>query len=211
VSGVPFALADGDPASDVLTTYPLFNPTDASVPAATAARLEAVLAASAKAGFPVRVALINSATDLGTATKFWYEKPSDRAKNYSAYLGYELSGMFHGQVLTVMPGGYGLYPPHGHDAVTSAEQAVALPSPSATDLAKAALIAVPALAKADGHPLPPSSEIHVAAVQQSDSDNGWAIWTSVVVGLILIGICWGWSVKARPLRDRADTEGAIQA
>jgi hypothetical protein len=194
----------------VLTTYPLFNPTDAAVPPATAARLEAVLEASSKAGFPIRVALINSATDLGTVTKFWDEKPSDRAKDYAAYLGYELSGMFHGQVLVVMPGGYGLYPPHGQDAVTAAEQAVALPSPNGSDLAKAALLAVPALAKADGHPLPPSSKLHVPAVQQARNHDGWAIWASVIVGLLLIGMCWGWSLRARPLRERSGSEGVAQ-
>ena len=65
------AFADGDPASDVLVNAPLFNPIDSGVPYADSARLTALLAASVKAGFPIRVALIASQTDLGTVTALW--------------------------------------------------------------------------------------------------------------------------------------------
>src|SRR5579875_2662591 len=82
VCGVPAAFADGDPASDVLSAYSLFDPPDAGVPAATEQRLEALLSASARAGFPIRVALINSASDLGTVTQFWGQRPGVRAGNY---------------------------------------------------------------------------------------------------------------------------------
>jgi hypothetical protein len=199
VSGVPAAFADGDPASDVLTSLPAFIPTDASVPPATVARLQAVLTASAKAGFPIRVALINSAGDLGTVTQFWGEKPSRRAGRYASYLEYELSGLYDGQVLVVMPGGIGLHGPNGGPHATTAAEQVPLPRPgSGTDLATTALAAIPILAKAAGHPLP--SDIQVPAVTQAHSNNLWAIVTAVIVGLLLIGACWRWSLRARPLR-----------
>ncbi len=100
----PSASADGDPASDVLVQSQLFNPIDSGVPLSAQARLEAVLAESARAGFPIRVALIASQSDLGTATALW-RSPA----KYAQYLGYELSQLYDGQVLVVMPDGFGLY------------------------------------------------------------------------------------------------------
>ena len=54
----PAALGDGDPASDVLAGRTVFNPIGSGVSATSQARLSAVLAASERAGFPIRVALI---------------------------------------------------------------------------------------------------------------------------------------------------------
>ena len=101
----PAALADGDPASDVLVESVVFNPID-GVSLASQARLEAVLNASARAGFPIRVALIASAKDLGTVTPLW-----DKPGKYAAYLDTELSLSYRGQVLVVMPNGFGLHGP----------------------------------------------------------------------------------------------------
>ncbi len=149
----PAALADGDPASDVLVESVVFNPID-GVSLASQARLEAVLNASARAGFPIRVALIASAKDLGTVTPLW-NKPG----KYAAYLDTELSLSYRGQVLVVMPSGFGLHgPAHGPHAVTPAEAAVRAPAPGpGKQLGTSALAAVPLLAAADGHPIPASA------------------------------------------------------
>ena len=150
----PSALADGDPASDVLVQNRLFNPIDSGVSPASQARLEAMLGASARAGFPIRVALIASETDLGTATSLWRDP-----KDYARYLWIELSELYGGQVLVIMPSGFGLYGNRsGAHAVTAAELGVraAAPGPG-PQLATAAGSAVPLLARAAGHPIPASA------------------------------------------------------
>ena len=65
------ARADGDPASDVLAAQPLFLPQDAAVSSTQAAQLEQLLRNSSRAGYQIRVALIASATDLGSVTELW--------------------------------------------------------------------------------------------------------------------------------------------
>ena len=47
----PAARADGDPASDVLLSQPLFLPQDAGVPATDQAQLASLLAAAHRAGY----------------------------------------------------------------------------------------------------------------------------------------------------------------
>jgi hypothetical protein len=67
------AQADGDPASDVLATQPLFLPQDAGVTAAGQTRLQAELEAVQQGGVPLRMAVIASSTDLGSVTALWRE------------------------------------------------------------------------------------------------------------------------------------------
>ena len=200
----PGAFADGDPASDVLVQNRLFNPIDSGVPLDSQARLQAVLNASARAGFPIRVALIASATDLGTATALWRDP-----KDYARYLWIELSQLFGGQVLVVMPGGFGLYGTRsGPHAVTTAELGVRATSPGpGAQLATAALSAVPLLARAAGHPIPASalSAADRAAVSTSgavtDTLAPGAVIALLVGGLMIAG-AWGLSLRARPLQMR---------
>ena len=97
------ARADGDPASDVLATQALFLPQDADVPAAQAAQLGSLLRAAAYAGYPIRVALIASASDLGSVTELW-RKP----QTYARFLGQELGLVYKGPLVVVMPNGVGI-------------------------------------------------------------------------------------------------------
>ena len=71
---VPVALADGDPASDYLITQPAFLPFNAPVAKATSSEFLALLAASKKAGFEIRVAVIAAPSDLG-AIPILFRKP----------------------------------------------------------------------------------------------------------------------------------------
>jgi hypothetical protein len=80
------ARADGDPASDVLVSQGLFVPADAGLSTGQQARLAGFLQASKRAGFPVRVAVIPSAYDLGSVEALW-QKPA----TYARFLGIELS------------------------------------------------------------------------------------------------------------------------
>jgi hypothetical protein len=199
----PAVLADGDPASDVLVDYSLFNPVDSGISLSSQTQLEAVLAASKRGGFPIRVALIASQSDLGTATAFWGKNP----KHYAGYLGYELSELYYGQVLVVMPNGFGVYGRHtGPDAVTAAEGKVKAIAPGPGEqLATAALSAVPLLARAAGHPIPTSALARAEheAAPAADDPGGTTLGSdaviALVVGALLIAIAWTLSLRARPL------------
>ena len=61
----PAALADGDPASDTLLGENVFYPYSPTVPATVQKSLNSETAVAAKAGFPIKVALIASPIDLG--------------------------------------------------------------------------------------------------------------------------------------------------
>jgi hypothetical protein len=203
----PAALADGDPASDVLANAALFNPIGSGVSLGQQAQLEAVLADSKRAGFPIRVALIasGSAGDLGTVTALW-EQPG----TYAQYLDLELSELYDGQVLVVMPNGFGLDgPASGPHKVGAAEAAVRAPAPGpGAQLAASAIAAVPLLARAAGHPIP-ASELSAAthsATLGEKSAAGRSFSPSAVialtVGLLLIAAAWWASLHARPLERR---------
>jgi len=206
LTAAPSALADGDPASDVLVQNRLFNPIDSGVSPASQARLEAVLKQSARAGFPIRVALIASQSDLGTATAFWHENP----KYYAQYLGIELSELYGGQVLVVTPNGFGLYGPRsGAHAVRSAEGTVRATAPGpGPQLATAAISAVPLLARAAGHPIPAAAlaaaDRAATLGEKATVGGGFSAGVAIalVVGVLLIAASWGLSLRARPLRVR---------
>ncbi len=205
----PAVLADGDPASDVLVENQLFNPVDSGISLDSQARLEALLNASAKAGFRLKVALIASQTDLGTATAFW-RSPG----KYAQYLGYELSELYGGQLLVVMPSGFGLYGPRrGPHAVGGTERHVRAIAPGPGEqLASAALSAVPLLARAAGDPIP-AAELAVAgrSAIRGQSGTGSAAFPgsavlALVVGALLIALTWTLSLRARPLGVRRSAE-----
>jgi len=191
----PAALADGDPASDVLVDRTLFNPIDSGISFAKIDRLQDLLAASDLAGFHIRVAIINSPTDLGTVTALW-----DNPRVYAKYLWYELSTLYGGQILVVMPNGFGLYgPPHGKYAVTKAELGVRALSPGpGPGLAAAALSAVPLLAAAAGHSLP-ASGFEIVSKPTAKSGTPVAGLIALILGALLIAGCWRASLKVRPL------------
>ena len=111
----PSALADGDPASDVLVSAPLFLPPDAGLTLHQQSELGALLEAAAKSGYPLRVAVIASPADLGSVTPLWRQPQS-----YAGFLGEELSLLYKGTLLVVMPDGFGLY---GPGAAASAQRA----------------------------------------------------------------------------------------
>jgi hypothetical protein len=202
LSAAPAAFADGDPASDVLVENTLFNPIGSGISLSSQARLEAVLGASARAGFPLRVALIAAPNDLGTATAFWRDP-----KDYARYLWIELSEIYGGQVLIVMPDGFGLYGTRsGPRAVTAAELSVRTTAPGpGQELATAALSAVPLLARASGHPIPAAALAAAdrsAALSTGAGASGElpaAAVIALVAGALLIAVAWAASLRARPI------------
>jgi hypothetical protein len=183
------ARADGDPASDVLATQSLFLPQDANVPSAQQGQLQALLEEARRAGDPIRVAVIASPADLGSVTALWRQP-----KTYSRFLGQELSLVYPGLLLVVMPNGYGVFHQAG---VSPAEQAVLakLATPD-SKLGAAALDAVVRLAASSGHALSVPSATSPPAATSSDA----LPWIVFAIGAVLIVAAWAASLHARPLR-----------
>jgi hypothetical protein len=152
------ALANGDPASDVLPFQQVFLPYEAPVSGSAADRLKKTVAAANEKGYKVRVALIPFTGDLGTAVALW-----KKAQPYSEFLGKEIAFSYTGRTLIAMPSGFGLY--HGGKPVTKELDALKPVQPGATPtaLAESSADAVRALAAADGVAVPKSfssSETH---------------------------------------------------
>jgi hypothetical protein len=190
------ARADGDPASDVLATQSLFLPQDAGVPLAQQNQLTALLGAAARSGYQLRVAIIASSTDLGSVTELWREP-----QTYARFLGQELSLVYHGPLLIIMPNGFGLESLNpAAPADTSALAGLRIPA-DGTGLGTVALDAIQRLADASGHSVP----IPSATVTPTASSSGNAIPViAFAIGAALIAVAWGASLRARPprLRDR---------
>jgi hypothetical protein len=183
------AHADGDPASDVLLSQPLFVPQDAGVPATEQAQLASLLAAAHRAGYDLRVALIARPTDLGSITALWRQ-----AQNYARFLGQELSLNYTGALLVVMPDGFGFYRPHGP---SKREQAVLnqLAAPG-EKLGTGALSASQRLAAAAGHNLP----VTTATTPTTHSSTDALAWIVFALGILVIALAWTASLRARPPR-----------
>jgi hypothetical protein len=141
---VPAARADGDPASDTLLVSNVFLPYRAASAGPTAA-LKQQIASVYAAGNRVKVAVVADKEDLGAIPSL-FDKPAD----YVRFLGQELSTLYAGPLLVVMPAGFGIY-----DAgrSTAAEDAVlrGIAAPHSTqpdDLVNAAAGAVSSLQRA---------------------------------------------------------------
>jgi hypothetical protein len=137
------AAADGDPASDVLLAQSMFLPPDAPVPSTQAAELQQLINQAARADYPIRVAVIATAADLGSVTALW-SKP----QSYAEFLAQELSLVYRGPLLIVMPIGLGFSGAHAQRV--PADLRTLIPG---TALGTAAITAVRELAGASGHPL----------------------------------------------------------
>ncbi len=188
------ALADGDPASDVLVSQNAFVPSDAPSSTPQLAGLAGTLRAAATQGYPIRVAVISSPSDLGSVSELW-----GQPQNYARFLGAELSLVYPGRVLVVMPQGVGLY----HRVPLLAGERTALSSLHATgrgDLVPRALGAVQRLAAAAGHRLPTVNSTPGQGGQAGSGSISAMSWLVIGAGVLLIVVSWTASLRARPLQ-----------
>ena len=182
------ALADGDPASDVLAAQTLFLPQDAGMSGTTAQRLAGEIAAGAAAR-PLRVAIVASPADLGAVTALWH-----RPQAYARFLGQEIALVAHGEVLVVMPNGYGVAS-DGRSAPSADAALIArLPAPGRAVVA-GALHAVIGLNRAHGV----SASISTRVAPGGGGGAGVMAWVVFAVGLVLIAGAWTLSLRARRL------------
>jgi hypothetical protein len=170
------ALADGDPASDVLLGQNVYYPYSPPVPQGIQRTLNAETAAAKKAGLPIKVALIATAVDLGVVPEL-FGQPQDYAK----FLDKEISFQGPQPLLVVMPAGYGI---QGVSAKAAAAVNGLAPPKGETSaaLAQAAITAVAKVAAADGHPIK-----GVAGVS-TGSGGGGSSTAPLLIGLIVAAV-----------------------
>jgi hypothetical protein len=143
------ALADGDPASDVLLSQNVLFPYTQVSPQLER-QLYATSVEARRAGYPIKVALIASPADLGVVPAL-FGKP----QAYARFLSAELAGVVRAPVLVVMPAGAGLAV-QGQGRSQAGLVQIKPSGASADALATAAMTAVDRLATAPGRPLPAS-------------------------------------------------------
>lgn len=144
------ALADGDPASDILI------PPDIRVYMTNGAKgpeLEKKLADTARqvsdAGLPIKVAVIGNKTDLGAVPQLW-----GKPQTYAKFLGAELRFVYKDTLLIVMPQGFGINGPFPQAKAIAALHGIdPRKDPTPEGLTAAADKALRALAAADGRTL----------------------------------------------------------
>lgn len=140
------ARANGDPASDFLLVRSVFLPFNAKVDGDVTERLTDVIKAADDANFRIKVAVIGSRYDLGTAFSLY-----NKAQRYAEFLGLELSFQYRDRLLVVMPNGYG-YSINGRPNRAGIDVVRKLPPPGkdATKEVEAATLAIRRLAAASG-------------------------------------------------------------
>lgn len=191
------ALADGDPASDYLTTKQVFVTSQSGPESTTARRLLDVVGAANREGFAIRVAVVSTDYDLGSITELWH-KP----RIYARFLGIELSLTYKERLLVVMPNGFGInWPNHSTAAAYGLLSKVRI-APGPAGILAAAQTAVRRLAAADGFtvgsPTHAGSSPTVAATRHRD--DRVIVFTAVTAALLLLlGVAVArWRRRPRP-------------
>ena len=181
------ARADGDPASDVLYTDPVFFPYDTTISKSAQQALVKTLSSSEKAGYPIRVALIAQPSYLGAVTSLW-KKP----RQYARFLSLELSFVYKGPLLIVMPSGIG-FDRYKQGVEAEYEVLAGVRVAGGRDgLAQTADRAVTVLAARAGHTITPGSA--------SSGSSGAAGWVAGVIAFALIVAAAGGLVFLRRRR-----------
>lgn len=143
----PQALADGDPASDVLApagtrVYMTLAAPDSSLESKLAKTTQQIT----DAGLSVKVAVIGNKTDLGAVPQLW-AKP----QTYARFLGSELRFIYKDTLLVVMPQGFGINGPYPQPKALAALHGIdPRKDPTPQGLTDSADEALRALARADG-------------------------------------------------------------
>jgi cytochrome oxidase Cu insertion factor (SCO1/SenC/PrrC family)/thiol-disulfide isomerase/thioredoxin len=210
----PGARADGDPGSDVLVYQDLFVGPDAGLSVQQQLQFSNLLKRAARAGFPIRVALIANPADLGAVTALW-RKP----QAYARFLGIELALAYKQRLLVVMPNGFGYnWPGHATRTAYPALDQIPVQS-SGIGLLDAARTAVRRLASDSGVRLgtaAQTSRAQVAPAPTSPSpsarrgraaDSRWAIIVAILAAIALAVVA---ARRALGRRAAADWQFAKQ-
>ena len=188
-TGITPAHADGDPASDVLVAAPpVFLSDDSGATYAEKETIADQIDRAARRGHPLRVAVISHRVDLGSVPGYW-ENPGA----YAVFLGTELSLNYRGQLLVVMPSGFGV----ARDGRLQRTAVTGL-APRAGDLIEATEQAVTRLTG-----VAPNGSVAASAFAARSPASGLGWWIATALGIALVSGAWTASLRARPLRSRA--------
>jgi hypothetical protein len=188
---VPLARADADPASDYLLGQSTFVPSE--VPSDAAKPLTTVIEQAKSGGYTIRVALIATEYDLGGVSVL-YRQP----KRYARFLGTELTLVYHGRLLVVMPNGLAI---SRNGKLVAQEQAVLdrIPAPGTdgTAIANTATRAVVRLATASGvHVVQPPP----VAATKNDTNRERVIIAAAALAAVALALAYGF-IRRRRARD----------
>jgi hypothetical protein len=184
------AVADGDPASDVLAAQAVYVPGDGGLSAAQTARLSALVTAAQRTGVPIRVALIATQADLGSVTELW-----GRPQSYARFLGQELSQVYRGTLVVAMPAGFGIAEvgaAHGTPAVPP------VTGGGGGALIPATIRVVQAIAAAHGRHLAAPAAVSATGSGSALGSVDLGSWLALGAGAALIAAAWAASLRARP-------------
>jgi hypothetical protein len=191
------ARADGDPASDILLLQDAYLPYFPAPAKPLAQTLTRLLAQVRKAGYPMKVALIESAGDLGAYPEM-LGKPEPYAKLLESELAFKVK---RPHLLVVMPGGFA-----GRNLgpeATAALAKVQIDQGAKSDgLVRAALEAVARTATANGHPTQ-VPDVKSAAKQSGDGGSSNTLLYVIAGIIVLLGI----ALVAVSVRSRQDVLG----
>ena len=147
------AAADADPASDVLLAQNVYYPYQLHTDPPLEAAMNRVLSSAARAGLPLKVAVIGSSLDLGAIPNFF-----GHPQQYAQFLDKEISFNDRPSLLVVMPAGFGVVAAGPSNALASLKVNT---HQSAYGLVRTAVLAVVMLARSTGRtiatPLIPTS------------------------------------------------------
>jgi hypothetical protein len=178
------ARADGDPASDVLYTNPVFYGFN-SISKSAQDALATTVGRAKRAGYPIRVALIAAPEELGSVTALWAEP-----RQYARFLDLELSIAYKGPLLIVMPQGVGF----AHYKRTTAAEERALSGVRVVGgkdgLARTAITAVSLLSRRAGHPI-------VAVQPTAASSTSKTLWIALLAGAFVAVVVAAFALRHR--------------
>jgi hypothetical protein len=168
------AIANGDPASDVLLQLKVYFPNQrVSVEAGNS--LKSVVERANTKGYAIRVALIHDESDLGTVPSLL-----NQPQRYSEFLGPEIRFAYKGDLLVVMPTGLGVTTTDETPPPAKAIEGMKVEAGGAPDgLALTAQEAVTKLAAAAGHPL---------VEKKGGGGGGAAVGIIVAAAVLLLGL-----------------------
>jgi hypothetical protein len=151
-------------------------------------RLDALLQEADQKHFRIRVAMILSPSDLGTAFSLM-----GKPEKYAQFLGLELSFVYRGRLLVVMPNGYG-YSVNGDPDPKASAVLKKLPAPgrNATKEVQASIVAVQRLAAAEG------SNLAAPKVGGSTGRDRLTIAAAATAGIALIAAIVLYRRRQRP-------------
>jgi len=181
----------------VLYTQQVFIPFDTGMSKGTQETLATAVAEARKAGYPIRVAVIEKTSDLGAVTVLW-----GKPRQYARFLDLELSFAYKGPLLVVMPGGIGYA--HFHRSTAAEYRALAaIPvQPDPDGLGVTATRSVERLARRAGHPIAAPASSPGTDLPHISRLLAAGVVLALVSAALLVYAVFGWRLTRATRHDR---------